>query len=212
MVKRTAGFFDSYARDFAAIYGTENTPWNRLINHMFRKSIRLRFEKTMAGCVPTAGKTALDVGCGPGHYAVALAQRGAAGVTGIDLAPAMIELARRKAADAGVSDSCNFIIGDYLTHNFDRTFDYVILMGFMDYIADADTAISRALSLTTNKAFFSFPAAKGLLARQRRFRYRTKCPLYLYSREQLQKLFNSIPTKELTIEKIHRDYLVVVTM
>jgi len=212
MVKRAAGFFDSYARDFAAIYGTENTRLNRLINHVFRKSMRLRFEKTIAGCVPTAGKTALDVGCGPGHYAVALAQRGMALVTGIDFAPAMIELACEKAAAAGVNDYCNFISGDYLTHDFDCKFDYVILMGLMDYIADARAAIIRALTLTKDKAFFSFPAAEGLLARQRRLRYRAKCPLYMYSREKLQELFNSIPNEEITIEKLHRDYFVMVTM
>ncbi|MFC1475729.1 class I SAM-dependent methyltransferase [Candidatus Zixiibacteriota bacterium] len=207
-----AGFFDDYARDFDALYGTTNTRMNRLINHLFRKSMRLRFEKTIAGCVPTAGKTVLDVGCGPGHYGVALARRGIAQVTGIDFAPAMIELARQKAAFAGVSNHCNFLVGDYLTYKFDSKFDYVILMGLMDYMADARRAVTRALSLTNEKAFFSFPAAEGLLARQRRFRYRTKCPLYTYPREKLETLFEGIPRQKLNLEKLHRDYFVTVTL
>lgn len=44
---------------------------------------------------------ALDVGCGTGFLSLELAARGHR-VTGIDLAPAMLEAARRKAAERGV--------------------------------------------------------------------------------------------------------------
>jgi hypothetical protein len=83
-------------------------------------------------------------------------------------------------------------------------------MGLMDYIADAEAVIERSLSLSTQQAFFSFPAAAGLLALQRRVRYRAKCPLYLYTRERLRQLFKNIPADQRTIEKIHRDYFVTV--
>jgi ubiquinone/menaquinone biosynthesis C-methylase UbiE len=43
---------------------------------------------------------ALDVGCGTGFLSLELAARGHR-VTGIDLAPAMLDLARRKSAEAG---------------------------------------------------------------------------------------------------------------
>jgi demethylmenaquinone methyltransferase/2-methoxy-6-polyprenyl-1,4-benzoquinol methylase len=44
------------------------------------------------------GSRALDVGTGTGDMAIELARRGAA-VTGLDFAPAMLEVARRKAPD-----------------------------------------------------------------------------------------------------------------
>jgi demethylmenaquinone methyltransferase / 2-methoxy-6-polyprenyl-1,4-benzoquinol methylase len=44
------------------------------------------------------GSRALDVGTGTGDLAIELARRGAA-VTGLDFAPAMLEIARRKAPD-----------------------------------------------------------------------------------------------------------------
>src|SRR3990172_2399110 len=48
------------------------------------------------------GMRVLDAGCGPGQWAVALAQAGAL-VTAIDLAPAMLAHAARRAATAGVT-------------------------------------------------------------------------------------------------------------
>ncbi|MFE4663534.1 class I SAM-dependent methyltransferase [Streptomyces sp. NPDC056716] len=48
-----------------------------------------------------AGARVLDLCCGPGVFTVPLARRGYA-VTGVDLSPAMLERARKLAADAGV--------------------------------------------------------------------------------------------------------------
>lgn len=50
----------------------------------------------------TAGRRILDLACGGGRHSVAMAQRGAA-VTGIDLGPAALDAARRRAARARVS-------------------------------------------------------------------------------------------------------------
>lgn len=54
---------------------------------------------------------ALDVGCGSGTSSIALARAGWS-VTGIDLAPRAIRLARWKAAQAGVQ--VNFQVADFL--------------------------------------------------------------------------------------------------
>lgn len=213
MTKRgTAGFFDSYAHDFDAIYGSRNTLINRLINTVFRRSMRLRFEKTITGCSLAEGTSALDIGCGPGHYCVALADAGLQTVWGIDFAPAMIELAGRKAARADVAGACRFICGDFLTYAFGRTFDFTILMGVMDYMADPEAVIGRALSLTNVRAFFSFPAAEGLLAWQRRRRYRKRCDLFMYRRREIMPLFDKFACAGIEIEKLSRDYVVTVDM
>jgi SAM-dependent methyltransferase len=53
----------------------------------------------------------LDLTCGPGLYAVPLAQRGVA-VTGVDFGPASIAHARQLAAAAGVAERCAFVEAD----------------------------------------------------------------------------------------------------
>lgn len=210
--RNASDFFNSYAPDFDAIYGSHHTLTNRLVNRFLRRSMRLRYQKTLQGCTPASGKSALDIGCGPGHYSIALARQGMETVWGIDFAPAMIDLADKKAVQSGVEKSCRFILGDFLTHDFDRRFDYSLAMGFMDYIAEPAEVIARALSLTTIKAFFSFPASGGILAWQRRRRYRHRCDLFMYRRHEIERLFENISGGKFEIEKLGRDYFVTVFM
>lgn len=54
------------------------------------------------------GRTVIDFGCGAGHEAVELAQRGAMRVIGLDTYAPILEEARTNAARAGVSDRCSF--------------------------------------------------------------------------------------------------------
>ncbi|MBN2541626.1 methyltransferase domain-containing protein [bacterium] len=208
--KEVADFFDAYTDGFNAIYGTRNNLFNRVINKLFRKSIRVRYKKTIEGCTPLEGKTVLDVGCGPGHYCITLAQKGAKVVTGIDFAPRMIELAKKNAASAGVENKCNFITGDFMETGFEKSFDYSIVMGFMDYVRKPETVVRKVLGITDLKAFFSFPKDTGFLAFQRKLRYKRKCDLFLYNRDQLEGLFSKLRNIEYDIEKIHRDYFVTV--
>jgi len=172
--------------------------------------MKLRYEETLKGCTPIAGKTVLDVGCGPGHYAVALARRGAAQVLGLDFAPGMLELARARAEQAGVAARCRFEAADFLTYPLDgRTFDYTVVMGFMDYVRDPGPVIAKVLNATREKAFFSFPAAGGLLAWQRRRRYRQRCDLFLYTEKDLSRLFAMTGARG-AIKRLARDYCVTI--
>ncbi|MBP6016035.1 MAG: methyltransferase domain-containing protein [Candidatus Promineofilum sp.] len=57
------------------------------------------------------GRRLLDLTCGPGLYAVALAERGLR-VTGVDFSPASIAYARQFAAERGVSERCEFTEAD----------------------------------------------------------------------------------------------------
>jgi SAM-dependent methyltransferase len=60
------------------------------------------------------GQHICDLTCGPGLYAVELAQRGCT-ITGIDFAPAAIRYARDLAAQQEVADRCHFIEQDVRT-------------------------------------------------------------------------------------------------
>jgi 2-polyprenyl-3-methyl-5-hydroxy-6-metoxy-1,4-benzoquinol methylase len=172
----------------------------------------LRYERTLAGCSPIEGKTVIDIGCGPGHYSVALAGRGAARVLGVDFAPGMIDIAKKRAETAGVSDRCTFTLGDFLEVTGDEQFDYAIVMGFMDYIEDPLALMKKVLKVCRGKAFFSFPAEGGLLAWQRRLRYRSRCALYLYTEPQIRALVATLPVKAANVEAISRDYFVTLTV
>jgi SAM-dependent methyltransferase len=207
---RTASYFDTHAAEFSAIYGSNRNWFDRFIDRLFRRSMRLRFERTIAECSPLDGRSVLDVGCGPGQYAITLARGGAGQVVGIDFAPAMIHLAKEHAIEAGVGNNTEFIAGEFLGFDFGRTFDFVILMGFMDYVEDPTSVASRALSLSTSKALFSFPAAGGILAWQRRLRYRNRCYLRLYTRSEVKHLFSGMANCEFAIDKLSRDYYVTV--
>ncbi len=73
------------------------------------------------------GDEVLDVGCGFGDTAIELARRvGLRGhVTGIDCCEVFLELARKDAATAGVSN-VGFIEGDAQSHPFRPSYDFVI--------------------------------------------------------------------------------------
>ena len=205
---RTQTFFHQYANDFDAIYGNQNGVLDSVINRLFRKSMKLRYEKTIEGCDPIEGKSVLDIGCGPGHYSITLAQRGASRVVGIDFAEGMLQLATEHAGRVGVGDQCKFMVADFYQYPPEEVFDYVIVMGFMDYMPDPEKVVEKVLSLTRRKAFFSFPVAGGLLGWQRELRYKKRCDLFLYSHERLQQIFSKFPQAKATIEPISRDFFV----
>lgn len=207
---RTSEFFDSYAHEFDAIYGTQNTFLNRLINKLFRKSMKLRYEKTLQGCSPIQDKRVIDIGCGSGHYSIALASAGASYVIGLDFAKTMIDIANHRAKAAGVDDRCHFEYADFFARPIPETFDYAIVMGFMDYMQEPERVIEKVLSITTSKAFFSFPAAGGFLAWQRKLRYKQRCDLFLYDEEKLHRLFDRLTRERVDYEKLSRDYFVTV--
>jgi 2-polyprenyl-3-methyl-5-hydroxy-6-metoxy-1,4-benzoquinol methylase len=106
------------------------------------------------------GARILDVGCGTGRHAVELAKRGYQ-VVGLDISEKMLDVARRKAADAGVT--VEFIHGDATDFAFEEKFDAAICLcegavGLVERGQDAeahDLAIFRniANSLKPNAPF-----------------------------------------------------------
>lgn len=68
----------------------------------------LQIEWLWSKLVLEPGARVLDVTCGPGLYAVALAERGCQ-VTGVDFGPASIAYARHLAVERDVADRCRFV-------------------------------------------------------------------------------------------------------
>ena len=58
------------------------------------------------------GSPLLELGCGTGRLLIPLAQAGYR-VTGVEISPEMLRIARAKAEAAGVTESVTLIEGDY---------------------------------------------------------------------------------------------------
>jgi toxoflavin synthase len=78
-----------------------------------------------------AGKAVVDVACGEGFYTRILRERGAAKVTGVDLSPKMIELARRNEAQQPLG--IEYIVGDGRDMNFGPVYDLGVAAYFLNY-------------------------------------------------------------------------------
>ena len=81
------------------------------------------------------GSTVLDAGCGVGRWSRLMARRGAL-VSGVDLSPAMIDEAVRRARHEGVADRCRFVVGDLATLRLDATFDRILAVTVLQHIID----------------------------------------------------------------------------
>jgi SAM-dependent methyltransferase len=91
------------------------------------------------------GATVADLGCGTGTLAVLLAQAGHR-VSGVDLAPRMVGVARAKAADAGVR--ADFVVGDAATPPWaPGSFDVVLGRHVLWAMPDPDEALQRWVRL-----------------------------------------------------------------
>jgi ubiquinone/menaquinone biosynthesis C-methylase UbiE len=96
---------------------------------------RRRFALDMLEARTAPGSNVLDVGCGTGHLAGELMQRGYT-AWGVDLSDAMVEYAREHY------DRDQFRVGDIEQIPFpDNTFDAVMCLGVMEYLEKDEPAL-----------------------------------------------------------------------
>lgn len=86
-------------------------------------------------CPASAGQTLLDVGCGTGHWSAFFAEMGYQ-VTGVDVSPAMIDVARSAVPQ------CTFQVADAHELPFDDgAFDVVASMAALEFLPDQAAAV-----------------------------------------------------------------------
>lgn len=136
------------------------------------------------------GESVLDVGCGTGHLAFAVAERCAVRqLQGVDFAPPYIEHARRRNRDPRIA----FEVGDACSLAFaDRSFDRVLALLVLHFVPRADLAIAEMRRVAragavvaatvwdarggfvANRLFFDTAAALDPKAHERRARNYTR--------------------------------------
>jgi ubiquinone/menaquinone biosynthesis C-methylase UbiE len=94
------------------------------------------------------GSQVLEIGCGAGFMAIALAQRGLR-VHAIDSVEGMIELAHRRAVESGTLDHLSLDVGDVYTLAFeDGSFDLVLAIGVIPWLGRPELAMQEMARVT----------------------------------------------------------------
>lgn len=80
-----------------------------------------------------SGRRVLDVGCGVGRWSLQLAAQGNH-VVGMDLSQTMVDVARRRAVEQGLS--CRFQQGNVVHADLDDRFDSILVVTVLQHILD----------------------------------------------------------------------------
>jgi cyclopropane-fatty-acyl-phospholipid synthase len=82
------------------------------------------------------GMALLDVGCGWGSFAIHAAKHYGVTVTGVTLSPSQAELARKKVAEAGLSEQVEIRVADY--RQLPQTsFDAIASIGMSEHVGES---------------------------------------------------------------------------
>ncbi|NLJ99771.1 MAG: class I SAM-dependent methyltransferase [Clostridia bacterium] len=91
---------------------------------------------------PKAGQSALDVGCGTGHYSIELARQGL-DVSGLDISQEMLSFAKAKSLEDDLS--INWIQGDAGKLPFDEgSFDRVVSVTALEFMPEPGEVLREA--------------------------------------------------------------------
>ena len=105
--------------------------------------VRLRYVERSG---PLEGRTVIDVGCGGGLLSEAMAQRGAV-VTGLDLAPELLEVARLHALEAGVAVEYRLESAEQHAGNRAARYDVVTCMEMLEHVPDPSAVVQALAAL-----------------------------------------------------------------
>tara|TARA_B110000858_G_C17695533_1_gene423303 strand:+ start:117 stop:776 length:660 start_codon:yes stop_codon:yes gene_type:complete len=214
MVKKNAEsvktFFDDYASKFYSIYKEEQKGFLvRFLDRTLRYSMFKRFEKVALIINESNSKSILDVGCGPGYHDLLLARSQDVEVTGIDVASNMIDIAKSHISSRNLENRLNFITSDIFDHKFEKKYDTVFAVGVVEYFENPSKLIGIMKELSTKRVIFSIPVKYHWLTLQRIIRYKIrKCPLWFYTKKEINIMLTDNKINNFKIHKMDRDYLV----
>jgi ubiquinone/menaquinone biosynthesis C-methylase UbiE len=135
--ERVNDYFQSQSSYWEDIYAS-NDPQGEIIRE--RHAAALAWVDSLA-LLPYS--RVLEIGCGAGYMASALAQRGLQ-VYAIDSIEIMVELTRRHAAESGIAEGLSLDVGNVYSLAFeDNSFDLVIAIGVIAWLDQPELAIKE---------------------------------------------------------------------
>ena len=200
--------FQARASYWKTLYEEESL-WG--VIHQERRALAMAW---IADLALAPGARVLEVGCGAGLLGVDLARQGFA-VECIDSNPAMVDLARAQAEEAGLADRLRPKVGDAHVLGFEPgAFDLVVALGVVPFLHSPDVALremarvmapdGRLLVTSDNRhrlnhlldprytpLFTPLKAALGnVLGRFGRDPRQGRMPAHLFSRRDVERLLH----------------------
>jgi len=148
------------------------------------------------------GERVLEIACGTGRFTVMLAERGA-DITGLDISGPMLQEGRRKAQEAGVADTIEFMRGDAARLPFpDDHFDAVLAVRFFHLVDTPEEYLAEMARVSKDLVVFdTYNRLSG------RVLYNWALPMgsRLYSRSEVDRLIDGAG---LHLTEEHHEFLV----
>jgi len=208
---QVARYWNDIAAEFDSIYtGKDKSAISRKMDRVFRKDMYQRYEWVMRKTGDVKGLKICDVGCGSGRFVTALAKKGAEHVTGVDVAPEMLKLAREVVAQDGTADRCDFALSDVLHWKTDQKYDISIAIGFWDYIMDPPERLRLIRKFTTKQFLSAWPRywTWRMPVRKVRLQYIRGCPVYFFRKPTVVEMIEEAGFKVESCEKIGKLFCV----
>jgi ubiquinone/menaquinone biosynthesis C-methylase UbiE len=142
-----------YQEKVTAYFQSLSSHWNDLYTSrsVYAETMRARRAAVLDWIDSLAlapGSQVLEIGCGAGLMAIALAERGLR-VQAIDASEAMVQQARQNTVLAGTTDQLKVEVGDVYALAFeDDSFDLVLAIGVFPWLAQAELAIREMVRVT----------------------------------------------------------------
>ena len=204
--ERVRARFEEHAHQFDDLYEDERWRVRTLRPGLFRRR-RLAVESVKAYDAPRV----LDVGCGSGRIGEFVLDAGAGHYVGVDFSEPMIEMSRARLNR--FADRTDLIVDDFLTADLHGPFEVILAVGLFDYLPEPHRFTRRMFELCAPGGCVvgSFPAWSLLKGPVRKVRYEWigDCPIFNYSRRELELMFGASGFDRLEIHSPgHSGYLV----
>jgi SAM-dependent methyltransferase len=186
--ERVRSRFREQARTFDDLYEDERWLARTLRPGLFRRR-ELAVETVRSYTAPRV----LDVGCGSGRIGEFVLEAGASRYVGVDFAEPMIELSRRRLERFAARTE--LIVDDFLAATVDGPFEVILAVGLFDYLPEPYRFSRRMFELCAPGGCVvgSFPTWSLLKGPVRKVRYEWigNCPIFNYSRRELELMFGA---------------------
>lgn len=130
---------------------------------LLRAHIRKRYETAERSLAPwIEGRRFLEIGCGGGELAVRLVELGAASGVAVDVSPDVVEVARRRADDAGVGERLRFETSTIAGLTDVPDVDLAVGLGILEYLEPTELC-NLIQRVRPRDVFFSFDESRPSL-------------------------------------------------